>query len=78
MKFFKNLDLEKITIILGLICFTYQLIELTLEFTEYKTTIYVEFSEEKINFTDYPAYSMCTYQLNKDSIELLKKKFEFI
>ncbi len=69
---FKKLYLKKITIILSLICFIYQLIELTLEFTKFKTTIYVELNHER-NFTDYPAFSVCIYQLNTDSINLFKK-----
>ena len=72
LNFFKKLDLKKITIILSLICFIYQLIELTLEFTEFKTTIYVELNHD-LNFSDYPAFSFCTYHLNTDSIDLLKK-----
>ncbi len=74
LNFFKKLDLKKITIILSLICFFYQLIELTLEFTEFKTTISVELSNDELNFSDLPAYSFCTYQLNADSMDLLKKK----
>jgi hypothetical protein len=72
LNFFKKLDLKKITIILSLICFIYQLIELTLEFTEFKTTIYVKLFD-KPNDSDYPAYSVCAYQLNKNSIDLLEK-----
>jgi hypothetical protein len=72
LNFFKKLDLKKITIILSLICFIYQLIELTLEFTEFKTTIYVELLND-LSFSENPAYSLCTYQLNTDSIDLLKK-----
>jgi hypothetical protein len=74
LNFFKKLDLKKITIILSLI---YQLIDLTVEFTEFKTTIYVKLFD-KPNDSDYPAYSVCTYQLNTNSIDLLKKKFELI
>jgi hypothetical protein len=74
LNFFKKLDLKKITIILSLICFTYQLIELTVEFTEFKTTIYVELLKHDPNFSDYPAHSVCTYQLNTDSKGLLEKK----
>src|SRR5208282_4685264 len=59
LNFFKKLDLKKITIILSVICFIYQLIELTLEFTEFKTTIYVELNHN-LNFSDYPAVSVCT------------------
>jgi hypothetical protein len=58
--------------ILSLICFIYQLFELTLEFTEFKTTIYVELNHDRI-FSDSPAFSVCIYQLNTDSIDLLKK-----
>jgi hypothetical protein len=72
LNFFKKLDLKKVTIILSVVCFICQLIELTLEFTEFKTTIYVEFIHD-LNFSDYPAYSVCTNHLNMDSIDLLKK-----
>jgi hypothetical protein len=72
LNFFKKLDLKKITIILSVICFIYQLIELTLEFTEFKTTIYVELNHY-INISDVPAYSVCANHLNTDSIDLLKK-----
>jgi hypothetical protein len=72
LNFFKELYLKKITIMLSLICFTYQLIELTLEFTEFKTTIYLEFFEYELNLSNIPAYSVCTYQLNTDSIDVLK------
>ncbi len=58
---------------MSLICFIYQLIELTLEFTKFKTTIHVELKYER-NFPDYPAFSFCTYQLNTDSTDLLEKK----
>jgi hypothetical protein len=76
LDFFKKSDLKKITIILSLICFIYQLIELTVEFTEFKTTIYVEFFKYNLpTFSHYPSYSVCTYQLNTDSIDLLKKNF---
>ncbi len=74
LNFFEKLDLKKITIILSLICFIYQLIELTLEFTEFKTTIYVEILKFQTDFSMtkyFPAYSFCTYQLNTDSIDLL-------
>ncbi len=71
LNYFKKFELKKITIILSVICFIYQLIELTLEFTEFKTTIYVEFFNRDPNITDYPAFSLCTYQLN--TIDLLKK-----
>jgi hypothetical protein len=74
LNFFKKLDLKKITIILSLICFIYQLIELTLEFTEFKTTIHLDLSPYT-NFLEWPAYSVCTYQLNRGSIDLLKEKF---
>jgi hypothetical protein len=73
LNFFKKLYLKKITIILSLICFIYQLIELTLEFTEFKTTIYVEFLNREKNFSESPGFSICTYQLNTDSMNLLKK-----
>jgi hypothetical protein len=71
LNFFKKLYLKKITIILSLICFIYQLIVLTLEFTEFKTTIYVEFLIRDPNFSFIPAYSFCN-QLNTDSIDLMK------
>jgi hypothetical protein len=73
LNFFKKLYLKKITIILSLICFAYQLTELTLEFTEFKTTIYVEILKHDPNLSDFPALSVCTYQLNTDSIDLLEK-----
>jgi hypothetical protein len=76
LNFFKKFYSKKITIILSVICFIYQLIELTIEFTEFKTTINVEILEHEPDFlmTKYfPAYSFCTYQLNTDSIDLLKK-----
>jgi hypothetical protein len=72
LNFFKKLDLKKITITLSLICFIYQLIDLTLEFTEFKTTISVELSINNPNFHEYPGISICTYQLNTDQINLLK------
>jgi hypothetical protein len=71
--FFKKLHLKKITIILSLICFTYQLITLTVEFTEFKTTIHVEMLKDRDSFVN-PSTSVCTYHLNTDSIDLLKKK----
>jgi hypothetical protein len=76
LNFFKKLYLKKITVILSLICFIYQLIVLTLEFTEFKTTIYVKLSidDPKYSWKEYsPALSVCTYQLNTDSIDLQKK-----
>jgi hypothetical protein len=73
LNFFKKLDLKKITIILSLICFIYQLIELTLEFTEFKTIIYVELLKHDPNLSYYPAHSVCTNQLSTDSIDLLEK-----
>jgi hypothetical protein len=73
LSFFKKLHLKKITIILSLICFIYQLIELTLEYTEFKTTMYVELFKDHRNISNWPAYSLCTDQLNKDSIDLLIK-----
>jgi hypothetical protein len=72
LNFFEKLDLKKITKIVSLICFIYQLIELTLEFTEFKTTIHVELLDRE-KLSDFPAYSICTYQLNTNSIDLLKK-----
>jgi hypothetical protein len=59
---------------LSLICFIYQLIELTVEFTEFKTTISVELIHD-LNFSYYPAYSVCTYQLNTGWMDSLKKIF---
>jgi hypothetical protein len=60
LNLFKKLYLKKITIILSVICFIYQLIELTLEFTEFKTTIYVEFiPKDHLQFLDKPAVSFC-------------------
>jgi hypothetical protein len=76
LNFFKKFYLKKITKMLSLICFIYQLIELTVEFTEFKTTIHVEILRHDLNFSMrkyLPAYSFCTYQLNTDSIDLLKK-----
>ncbi len=61
--------MKKITIILSLICFIYQLIKLTLEFTEFKTTIHVELLKDDLRLSD-SALSVCTYQLNTDSIEV--------
>jgi hypothetical protein len=72
LNFLKKLDFKKITITLSLICFIYQLIDLTLEFTEFKTTISVELSINNPNFHEYPGISICTYQLNTDQINLLK------
>jgi hypothetical protein len=73
----KKLDLKKITIMLSVICFIYQLIELTLEFTEFKTKVYVELifrDPNNFNITlNLPAFSICYHQLNTDSINLLKK-----
>jgi hypothetical protein len=57
----------------SIICFIYQLIVLTLEFTEFKTTIYVEFGNNISNLYDFPAFSVCYSQLNTDSIDLMKK-----
>jgi hypothetical protein len=72
LNFFNKLDLKKITKILSLICFIYQLIELTLEFTEFKTTIYVELFKLYERSPGDPSYSFCTYKLNTDSMGLLK------
>jgi hypothetical protein len=72
LNFFTKLYLKKITIILSLICFIYQLIELTLEFTEFKTTIYVELLKLDEGLPEKPSYSLCTTKLNIDSIDLLK------
>jgi hypothetical protein len=74
LNFLKKFYLKKITIILSLICLIYQLIELTLEFTEFKTTIYVEFLDHNPYISRYPALSYCTHQLNTDSVALQKKK----
>jgi hypothetical protein len=71
LNFFNKLDLKKITIILSLICFIYQLIELTLEFTDFKTTIYVELFKIEERFPEVPSYSFCTHKLKTDSIDLL-------
>jgi hypothetical protein len=58
---------------LSIIGFIYQLNELTLEFTEFKTTISVEFiKEDKSDFLRDTAYSFCTSPLNTDTIGLLK------
>jgi hypothetical protein len=76
LNYFKKFYLKKITIILSLICFIYQLIELTLEFTEFKTTISVEILEHGPDFSMkkyFPAYSFCIYQLNTHSIDLMKR-----
>jgi hypothetical protein len=70
LNFFKKLYSKKITIILSLICFIYQLIVLTVEFTEFKTTIYVELLHE-LSFSEHAAVSVCTYHLNTGSIDLL-------
>ena len=72
LNFFNKLDLKKITIILSLICFIYQLIELTLEFAEFKTTIRVELFRLDERFPEYPSVSACTYKHNTDSIDLPK------
>jgi hypothetical protein len=72
LNFFNKLDLKKITTILSLICFIYQLIELTLEFTDFKTTIYVEIFKLDERFPENPSFSFCDYDLNTDSIDLLK------
>jgi hypothetical protein len=74
LNFFKKFYLKKFTIILSLICFIYQFIELTLQFTEFKTTIFVEFVQV-INFSYYPAYSLCTYIRLKNDSKLLKVEF---
>jgi hypothetical protein len=58
---------------LSIIGFIYQLNELTLEFTEFKTTISVEFINYDINQSNIAAYSLCTYQLDTDTIGLPKK-----
>jgi hypothetical protein len=48
---------------LSIICFIYQLIELTLEFTEFKTTIHAEIiSDDNLHFLDKPAISYCINQ----------------
>jgi hypothetical protein len=73
LNFLKKIDLKKITILLSLICFVYQLIELTLEFTEFKTTISVDLIRD-LNFSYYPAYSVCSNQLNTFWKDSLKKK----
>jgi hypothetical protein len=48
LEIFKKIDLKKFMTILSCICFMYQLIELTIEFTAFKTTIYVD-----LNFTNF-------------------------
>jgi hypothetical protein len=73
LNFFKKLYLKKITTILSVICFIYQLIELTLEFTEFKTIVDVELFKHNPYYSEHPAYSACIYQLNTDSRDLLKK-----
>jgi hypothetical protein len=73
LNLFKKMYLKKMTIILSLICFIYQLIELTLEFTAFKTTISVELLKYVGNFSEYPAYSACINQLNTNSMDLLEK-----
>jgi len=72
LNFFNKLDLKKITIILSLICFIYQLIELTLEFAEFKTTIHVKLFRLDDRFPKWPSLSLCTYEHNTDSIDLPK------
>jgi hypothetical protein len=49
------------------------LIALTLEFTEFKTRIYVELLNDDLSLSDYPAFSFCTCQMNTNSIDLQKK-----
>jgi hypothetical protein len=78
LNLFKKLYLKKTTIILCFICFIYQLIELTVEFTEFKTTIYVELfkydpDDQKYWRESYPAFSVCNYQPNTNSIDLQEK-----
>jgi hypothetical protein len=48
LEILKKIDFKKLMTILSCICFTYQLIELTIEFTAFKTTIYVD-----LNFTNF-------------------------
>jgi hypothetical protein len=80
LKSFKKLYLKKIYFFLSFICFIYQLIELTLEFTEYKTTTYVEiefykyplFSFYKSGFRDFPSYSICDDNINFDSLKFFE------
>jgi hypothetical protein len=74
LNFFKKFYLKKFTIILSLICFIYQFIELTLQFTEFKTTISVEFIDAK-NISYFPAYSLCTYIRLKNDSKRLKAEF---
>jgi hypothetical protein len=78
LSFFKKLHFKKIAIILSLICFIYQSIELTLEYTEFKTTMYVELLKYDEDFSDLPGFSFCTNQLNTGSIDFPKKKFQLI
>jgi hypothetical protein len=73
LNFLKKFDLKKITILLSLICFVYQFIVLTLEFTEFKTTISVELIRD-LKFSYYPAISVCSYQLNTLRKDSLRKK----
>jgi hypothetical protein len=57
---------------LSVICFIYQSIELTLEFTEFKTKIYVELFKVENSIRKMTSYSYCTSKPNTDSIDLLK------
>jgi hypothetical protein len=85
LKLFKKIDLKKFTIILSFICFFYQLIELTLEFTSFKTTIYVDISPllklYKYNLTYFKIYDSITYcedNFNYDSLELIESQENII
>jgi hypothetical protein len=68
LNLFKKSYLKKITILLSFICFMYQLIQLTLEFTQFKTTIHVKLADLVANFSEYPAISFCTNELNANTL----------
>jgi hypothetical protein len=80
LKIFKKFDWKKITTILSFICFIYQLIELTLEYTEFKTTIHVDlvlYSKFKDNPTKSyinPSFSLCIDGIDYESDELTESQ----
>jgi hypothetical protein len=81
LKILKKIDLKKVTIILSFICFFYQLIELTLEFTSFKTTIYVDlisFSSNRMAFNICFSTTFCDNNFNYDSLEFIESQTNII
>jgi hypothetical protein len=83
LKKFKKVYLKRFINLFILICFVYQSIKLTLEFTAFKTTIEVEFHpyndiNGSIKSENFPAFSFCFDPTNLSNYFEDYKDFKFI